>query len=92
MPPATPATCRSVTLRRRRPRSFISSRVTRGPDGGGVPGPGCSVEGLALSMPQLSSAGTPRTIGDSPDPRPGPTGVRVRVGSGSVLMVGGLRA
>ena len=92
MPPATPATCRSVTLRRRRPRSFISSRVTRGPDGGGVPGVGCSVEGLALSMPQLSS------VGDRPAPsgtaliRGGSGGVRVRVGSGSVLMVGDLRA
>ena len=59
MPPATPAILRSVRLRRMRPRSLASSRVTRGPlDGGGSGstqvlggpgGPGGSVEPLGAS-------------------------------------------
>ena len=91
MPPATPAMCRSVTLRRRRPRSFISSRLTRGPVGGcaGRRRCGLLVWRWGWRCPWLNSRRRrgSATIGDSPDSPPAVTGVGLRVGSGSVLMV-----
>ena len=68
-PPATPATCRSVTLRRRRPRSLISSRVTRGPDGGRAASGLVAALGGGAGVVHASNspAGGVRTIGDSPE-------------------------
>ena len=76
-PPATPATLRSVRERRSRPRSRISSRVTRGPlspggsCGGGPDGASGGVRGHGTSLRRSRGSGpsgTPLILAGVADP------------------------